>query len=66
VSWADAAHVVVALTAGLEALGGGDGHWLSRQSVTRAWELLLPRLAGRGDLSVASAGSRQSAVTPQQ
>jgi AcrR family transcriptional regulator len=58
VSWAHAAHVVVAVTAGLEALGGGNAFWTSRQSVTRVWELLLPRLAGRGDLgALVSAGS---------
>ncbi|MFE6286048.1 ScbR family autoregulator-binding transcription factor [Streptomyces sp. NPDC057877] len=47
VSWADASRVIVAATVGLEVLGGTDASWLSRQNVTRFWELLLPRLTDR-------------------
>ncbi|MFJ3673962.1 ScbR family autoregulator-binding transcription factor [Streptomyces sp. NPDC090106] len=62
VSWADSARVIVAATAGFEVLGGGDTSWLSRQNVTRFWEVILPRLAGRRDLErLLSAGSRPSA-----
>ncbi|MFE1927417.1 ScbR family autoregulator-binding transcription factor [Streptomyces asoensis] len=58
VSWADGARVVVAATAGFEALGGADVSWLSRPSVTRFWEVLLPRLAGRAGLeTLVCAGS---------
>ncbi|MBQ1094429.1 ScbR family autoregulator-binding transcription factor [Streptomyces sp. B93] len=47
VAWDDAARLVVAATVGLEVLGGADASWLSRQNVTRLWDLLLPRLADR-------------------
>lgn len=61
VSWADGARVIVAATAGFEVLGGDDSSWLSRQNVTRFWEVLLPRLAGREDLDrLRSAGSRSA------
>lgn len=63
VSWADSARVIVAATAGFEVLGGDDSSWLSRQNVTRFWEVLLPRLAGRQDLDrLVSSGSRPSAA----
>jgi AcrR family transcriptional regulator len=42
---ADAARVIVAATTGFQVLGSADARWLSAQSVTRLWELLLPRLA---------------------
>ncbi|GGX93426.1 ScbR family autoregulator-binding transcription factor [Streptomyces fructofermentans] len=65
VSAADAARVVVAATVGLEALGAENAAWLSRQSVTRLWEVLLPRLADRQDLSeLVCAGSRPPAPLP--
>ncbi|MFF4276086.1 ScbR family autoregulator-binding transcription factor [Streptomyces sp. NPDC001536] len=68
VSWADSARVIVAATAGFEVLGGDDNSWLSRQNVTRFWEVLLPRLAGRQDLDrLVSSGSRPSAaVSPAE
>jgi AcrR family transcriptional regulator len=63
VSWADSARVIVAATAGFEVLGGDDNSWLSRQNVTRFWEVLLPRLAGGQDLDrLVSSGSRPSAA----
>jgi AcrR family transcriptional regulator len=59
VSWADAARFIVAATTGFEVLAGEDAFWLSRQNVTRFWELLLPRLVGGQDLDrVVCAGSR--------
>ncbi|MES5825452.1 ScbR family autoregulator-binding transcription factor [Streptomyces sp. RG80] len=62
VSWADSARVIVAATTGFEVLGGDDSSWLSRQSVTRFWDVLLPRLAHGGDLHrLVSAGSRPAA-----
>ncbi|MEV7347023.1 ScbR family autoregulator-binding transcription factor [Streptomyces sp. NPDC093544] len=65
VSWADGARVIVAATAGFEVLGGDDTSWLSRQNVTRFWEVVLPRLAGRQDLHrLMSAGSRPPAANP--
>ncbi|WP_329374986.1 ScbR family autoregulator-binding transcription factor [Streptomyces sp. NBC_01483] len=58
VSWADGARVVVAATVGFEVLGGADVSWLSRQNVTRFWEVMLPRLADRSALDrLVSAGS---------
>ncbi|MBL1087692.1 TetR/AcrR family transcriptional regulator [Streptomyces actinomycinicus] len=63
VSWKDAARVVVAVTAGLELLGGEDASWLSRQSVTRIWELLLPLLSGRpGPGALVPSGSQTAVV----
>ncbi|WBO69596.1 ScbR family autoregulator-binding transcription factor [Streptomyces camelliae] len=63
VSWKDAARVVVAVTVGLEVLGGEDASWLSRQNVTRIWELLLPLLTDRREPeALVSSGSRSSAV----
>ncbi|MEH6375751.1 ScbR family autoregulator-binding transcription factor [Streptomyces sp. KLMMK] len=41
----DAATVITASTTGLEVLGRGDQEWLSRESVTAFWRLLMPRLA---------------------
>ncbi|MFB7502322.1 ScbR family autoregulator-binding transcription factor [Streptomyces broussonetiae] len=65
VSWKDAARVVVAVGVGLEVLGGEDATWLSRQSVTRIWDLLLPLLTDRPDLGApVSSGSRAAAVVP--
>lgn len=39
------ATAVVATTAGFEVLARRDGDWLSRRTVARFWELLLPTLA---------------------
>ncbi|MFD5632149.1 ScbR family autoregulator-binding transcription factor [Streptomyces sp. NPDC127072] len=65
VPWADAARVIVAATVGLAVLGVRDATWLSRQNVTRFWELLLPRLTGRRDTgTLVSAGSRPPAAVP--
>jgi AcrR family transcriptional regulator len=65
VSWKDAARVVVAVSVGLEVLGGEDASWLSRQSVTRIWDLLLPLLTDRPDLGApVPSGSRARAVVP--
>ncbi|MEU5367043.1 ScbR family autoregulator-binding transcription factor [Streptomyces sp. NPDC005925] len=63
VSAAEAARVVVAATVGLEVLGGADPSWLSRQNVTRFWEMLLPRIADRRRLgTLVCAGSRPPAA----
>ncbi|MDQ0585885.1 ScbR family autoregulator-binding transcription factor [Streptomyces rishiriensis] len=65
VSAADGARVIVAATAGLEVLGGQDASWLSRQTVTGFWEVLLPRLADRRDLdALVSAGSQHPPAVP--
>ncbi|MFF2188873.1 ScbR family autoregulator-binding transcription factor [Streptomyces sp. NPDC058155] len=65
VSWTAAARVVVAATTGFEVLGCKDASWLSRQNITRSWELLLPLLADRGDLgTLVCAGSRPPAPEP--
>ncbi|MFC8349687.1 ScbR family autoregulator-binding transcription factor [Streptomyces sp. NPDC057280] len=61
VSWVDSARVIVAATTGFEVLAGEDDSWLSRQNVTRFWDVLLPRLVGRQDLDrLVSAGSRST------
>jgi AcrR family transcriptional regulator len=51
VSADDAATAVVAATIGFEVLSGTDKTWLSEERVTRFWDLLLPRLTGRGPRS---------------
>ncbi|MFC7844298.1 ScbR family autoregulator-binding transcription factor [Streptomyces sp. NPDC057382] len=48
VSADDAATAVVAATTGFEVLGGTDRTWLSEERVAGFWDLLLPRLTGRG------------------
>ncbi|MFZ3560635.1 ScbR family autoregulator-binding transcription factor [Streptomyces sp. BH055] len=42
----DVGIVVTAATVGMEVLGARHPEWLSRQTLTRFWRLLLPRLAG--------------------
>ncbi|MFE1444210.1 ScbR family autoregulator-binding transcription factor [Streptomyces sp. NPDC058739] len=67
VSWMDAAHVIVAVTAGLEVLGGEDASWLSHQRLTGLWALLLPRLADQQELEALQSGGSQpqaSALAP--
>lgn len=44
---AGAVSAVVAATVGFEVLGARDPAWLSRRTMTRFWELLLPRLAAQ-------------------
>ncbi|MDT7847429.1 ScbR family autoregulator-binding transcription factor [Streptomyces justiciae] len=67
VSWADGARIIVAATAGFEVLGGDDASWLSRQNITRFWEVILPSLAGRRDLhGLVSAGSKQQVNGSEQ
>lgn len=66
-SWADSARVIVAATAGFEVLGGDDASWLSRQNVTRFWDVILPRLADRRNLAgLASAGTWPQPGIPAQ
>ncbi|MFF1422332.1 ScbR family autoregulator-binding transcription factor [Streptomyces sp. NPDC058280] len=44
----DVASAVVAATVGFEVLGARDDkEWISRRTLTRFWELMLPRLAAR-------------------
>ncbi|MFE6826191.1 ScbR family autoregulator-binding transcription factor [Streptomyces sp. NPDC057690] len=68
VSGAHGAHVIVAATAGFEVLGGQDPSWLSRQTITGFWEVLLPRLADRRDLDalVCAGSQRPGAVPPRE
>lgn len=47
VSPADASSAIVAVTVGLEVLGGEDKEWLSTETITGFWDLMLPRLASR-------------------
>ncbi|MGW0737841.1 ScbR family autoregulator-binding transcription factor [Streptomyces sp. NPDC002851] len=42
---------VVAATVGLEVLGARDPDWLSQPTLTRFWQLLLPRLAAASVLA---------------
>ncbi|MFI5661881.1 ScbR family autoregulator-binding transcription factor [Streptomyces sp. NPDC051684] len=42
----DVGIVVTSATVGMEVLGARHPEWLSRQTLTRFWRLLLPRLAG--------------------
>jgi AcrR family transcriptional regulator len=58
VSSGDSASAVVAATIGFEVLGTADGRWLARATLTRFWELMLPRLAAPGTLhELVSAGT---------
>jgi AcrR family transcriptional regulator len=52
---------VVAATVGFEVLGVRDPVWLSRRTMTRFWELLLPRLAARGVRTVLVPGGISAA-----
>ncbi|MFD9336920.1 ScbR family autoregulator-binding transcription factor [Streptomyces sp. NPDC060028] len=54
----DAVSAVVAATVGFEVLGARDAAWLAPRTVSRFWELLLPRVAAAEVLEVlAAAGS---------
>ncbi|MEU3761076.1 ScbR family autoregulator-binding transcription factor [Streptomyces albogriseolus] len=56
-----AAASVVAATTGFEVLGTHDPRWLSDRTITRFWQLLLPRLAAASALGdIEAAGSRTS------
>ncbi|MFE5602979.1 ScbR family autoregulator-binding transcription factor [Streptomyces coelicoflavus] len=46
VSCEGAAEVIVAATAGFEALAGWEKEWLSAERAERFWDFVLPRLAG--------------------
>ncbi|MFD7033207.1 ScbR family autoregulator-binding transcription factor [Streptomyces sp. NPDC059917] len=46
----DAANAVVASMVGLEVLGAEERDWVSRETLTRFWTLMLPRLATQGAL----------------
>lgn len=55
----EVASSVVAATTGFEVLGTQDQAWLSQRTVTRFWQLLLPRLADASVLGdLVAAGSR--------
>ncbi|WP_415947144.1 ScbR family autoregulator-binding transcription factor [Streptomyces sp. KLOTTS4A1] len=56
VSTRGAAEAVVAATVGFEVLGGRDRSWLGGETVTRFWDLMLPRLSGGGVPMVSAAG----------
>jgi AcrR family transcriptional regulator len=58
----DAATAVVAVTAGLEALGRQDEWWLSPAPLTRFWQLILPRLATPSRLDTLVASGSKGAV----
>ncbi|MEW2087453.1 ScbR family autoregulator-binding transcription factor [Streptomyces sp. NPDC005283] len=62
-----AAHAIVAATVGFEVLGSTDKSWLSKQSITCFWELMLPRLAAGPALGeVDSAGSARTVNTDEE
>ncbi|MET7656909.1 ScbR family autoregulator-binding transcription factor [Streptomyces sp. NPDC005486] len=54
----DAVITLVAATAGFEVLGAGDPAWLSYRTLTRFWQLLLPRLASASALGRLTAQGR--------
>jgi AcrR family transcriptional regulator len=55
----EVASSVVAATTGFEVLGARDRAWLSQRTITRFWQLLLPRLADASVLGdLVAAGSR--------
>ncbi|OAH10889.1 ScbR family autoregulator-binding transcription factor [Streptomyces jeddahensis] len=55
----EVASSVVAATTGFEVLGMQDPKWLSHRTITRFWQLLLPRLAAASVLGdLVAAGSR--------
>lgn len=64
VTAADAATAVVTSTVGFEMLGSRDPAWVARETVSRFWELLLPRLcdpAVLGELSARGVDVGESA-----
>lgn len=62
-----AAHAIVAATVGFEVLGSTDKSWLSKQSITCFWELMLPRLAAGPALGeVDSAGSARTVNSDEE
>ncbi|MDQ0787549.1 AcrR family transcriptional regulator [Streptomyces sp. B3I7] len=59
----DLATAVVGATVGFAALGGHDGRWLGRPTLTRFWTLLLPRVAaGPVRRAMVPAGRRPEAI----
>jgi AcrR family transcriptional regulator len=61
VSARDAASTIVAAVVGFETLGARDERWLSRNTLTRFWTLLLPRLAASAVLAGLDASGRSPA-----
>ncbi|MEU6404204.1 ScbR family autoregulator-binding transcription factor [Streptomyces sp. NPDC046985] len=61
VSARGAAEAVVAATVGFEVLGGRDRSWLQGETVTRFWNLMLPRLTAARVPMAAAGGSDLSA-----
>ncbi|MEU3838464.1 ScbR family autoregulator-binding transcription factor [Streptomyces sp. NPDC028635] len=60
------ATAVVAATTGFEVLGARDPDWLAPRTLTRFWQLLLPRLAAasvRGQLRAAGAAAKDRGST---
>lgn len=56
------AETVVAATTGFEILGRDDANWLSRQSLTRFWNLFLPSVATPAALSRLTAEGTESSI----
>ncbi|MFC4496486.1 ScbR family autoregulator-binding transcription factor [Streptomyces ovatisporus] len=65
VTAADAATAVVTSTVGFEMLGSRDRAWVARETVSRFWELLLPRLSDPGVLGKLSARGTDSGESAQ-
>ncbi|MFF6918360.1 ScbR family autoregulator-binding transcription factor [Streptomyces sp. NPDC012466] len=59
----DVMMAVVAATVGFEVLGARDGEWLSRRTLTRFWQLLLPLLAAPATLGTLTAEGAHHART---
>ena len=64
VSQQEMADSIVAATTGFEVLGRRNGEWLSQESLTGFWQLLLPGLATEEDL--VPGGARRPRGTPQR
>ncbi|MFJ5725465.1 ScbR family autoregulator-binding transcription factor [Streptomyces sp. NPDC093149] len=63
----DASSAIVAVTVGLEVLGSEDRGWLSEETITGFWDLMLPRLASRRKpvpVSSSPAGGLRRTVMP--
>ncbi|MEU3891343.1 ScbR family autoregulator-binding transcription factor [Streptomyces sp. NPDC029041] len=59
----DVTLAVVAATVGFEVLGVRDAEWLSRRTLTRFWQLLLPLLAAPATLGTLTAEGAHPART---
>ncbi|MEV4879659.1 ScbR family autoregulator-binding transcription factor [Streptomyces cyaneofuscatus] len=61
----DAGAAVTAAVVGFEVLGRGDARWFSHRTVTRFWELMLPRLASAAIRGELDAGGVEAPAVPE-